>query len=399
MTDIDVFVSGGGISGLVATLAFEKLGCSVLCVDPTPPPQSRLDKGADLRTTAFLQPSQLFLDKLGLWDALVQEAMPLEIMRIIDAGGAGDTPAIRVSKDFVAKDISELPFGWNVPNWFSRKTLEAAIAKSTNATFRPGLQTERLFTRENEARITLSDGSRYRAKLVIGADGRESFIRRSAGIGTYTKRFAQKAMAFAVTHPIPHDNVSTEIHRSGGPFTLVPLPDYDGQPSSAVVWMETARKAAELMGLSETEFEKEMTARSCHVLGPLSLATRRSLWPMLSQLSEQLVAQRVALVAEAAHVIPPIGAQGLNMSLGDIEVLSDLAAQAEDIGAADLLHRYEKKRMPDLKLRVAGVSALNMTSMSGHPFSHDLRAKGIEALHQIAPVRKSLMRLGLGMRS
>ena len=87
------------------------------------------------------------------------------------------------------------------------------------------------------------------------------------------------------------------------------------------------------------------------------------------------------------------------MSLGDIEVLSDLAAQAEDIGAADLLHRYEKKRMPDLKLRVAGVSALNMTSMSGHPFSHDLRAKGIEALHQIAPVRKSLMRLGLGMRS
>jgi 2-octaprenyl-6-methoxyphenol hydroxylase len=197
------------------------------------------------------------------------------------------------------------------------------------ADFRPGIGTAQLLTRETEARVTLSDGARLRARLVIAADGRNSAVREAAGIDVRTTRYGQKALAFAVTHPIPHENVSTEIHRSGGPFTLVPLPDYTGEdgiarPSSAIVWMERGPEVRRLMALDTPEFEAEMTERSAHLFGPLTLVSRRTVWPIISQTAEALSAERVALVAEAAHVVPPIGAQGLNMSLADIRTLLDL---------------------------------------------------------------------------
>ncbi len=153
-----------------------------------------------------------------------------------------------------------------------------------------------------------------------------------------TTRYGQKALAFAVTHPIPHDNVSTEIHRSGGPFTLVPLPDLNGMPSSAVVWMEEGPEVQRLAALPQAEFEAAMNARSCCLLGPLTLASRRTVWPIISQIAERMYAERIALVAEAAHVVPPIGAQGLNMSLGDMRVLLELAEAAPDrLGDAAML--------------------------------------------------------------
>ena len=148
-----------------------------------------------------------------------------------------------------------------------------------------------------------------------------------------TFRYGQKALTFAVTHPLPHQNISTEIHRSGGPFTLVPLPDRDGLPSSAVVWMERGPEVARLMALDAPEFEAAANARSCQILGPLTLAGRRLVWPMIAQIADRMAGERLALMAEAAHVVPPIGAQGLNMSLADLAALLDLA-QTHDLGSA-----------------------------------------------------------------
>ena len=128
-------------------------------------------------------------------------------------------------------------------------------------------------------------------------------MREAAGIGVHTKRYGQKALAFAVTHPEPHDNVSTEVHQTGGPFTLVPLPDHQGQPCSAVVWMDDGQKSLARCGAEIPAFEQEMTARSCGVLGPLTLASPRSIWPIISQRAERLSGERIALVAEAAHVL------------------------------------------------------------------------------------------------
>ncbi|MEL7259157.1 MAG: FAD-dependent monooxygenase, partial [Pseudomonadota bacterium] len=348
--DCDILVSGGGVAGLSASAVLGHAGFSVICVDPTPPITERDAEGADLRTTAILQPAQTLLADAGLWARLDAHAAPLQVMRIVDAGGAAPEP--RIVKDFNASDISDKPFGWNLPNWLLRREMVAHLETLDTVTFLPGTAAKALFTRESEARVTLSDGSRRRCRLVVAADGRNSSMREAAGIKVHTTRYGQKALAFAVTHPIPHDNVSTEIHRTGGPFTLVPLPDYEGRPSSAIVWMERSAEVNRLAGLDASEFEAEMSARSCHLFGPLTLASRRTVWPIISQLAERMCAERVALVAEAAHVVPPIGAQGLNMSLGDIRALLDLAqAQPDRLGDADMLQAYHKRRHLDVTAR------------------------------------------------
>ncbi|MBE9637854.1 UbiH/UbiF family hydroxylase [Salipiger mangrovisoli] len=395
--DYDILISGGGIAGLTAAAAFGNAGFSVLCVDPAPPVTEREAQGADLRSTAFLQPAQAFLAEASLWQRLAPHAMPLQVMRIVDAGG--ELPEPRVVKDFDSAEISELPFGWNLPNWLLRRELSAHLHEMDSVTFLPGTATTALFTREAEARVTLSDGRRIRTRLVIAADGRNSPMREAAGIGVKTTRFGQKALAFATTHPIPHGNVSTEVHRTGGPFTLVPLPDFEGQPSSAVVWMEEGPKAEALMALDDAAFEAAMSERSCHLFGPLKLASRRTIWPIIAQHAESLTGQRLALVAEAAHVVPPIGAQGLNMSLADMKVLHDLAAaRPETLGEPTMLDAYGRKRMPDIRARVAGITALNRASMLSNPLLRDARATALDALYEVKSVRKTLMQLGLGAK-
>lgn len=393
----DILISGGGVAGLTAAAAFGSAGFRVLCVDPTPPVTRMEDEGADLRTTAFLQPSIPVLQAAGLWDRLAPHAAPLQVMRIIDAGGEHPDP--RIVKDFDAADISDQPFGWNLPNWLLRREMVARLADLPDVSFRAGLATTALLTREAEAIATLSDGTRIAARMVIAADGRASAMREALDIPVKTTRYGQKALAFAVTHPIPHRNVSTEIHRSGGPFTLVPLPDRDGMPCSAIVWMETGPNAERLAALPVAEFEAEMNTRSCHILGPLTLVSRRTLWPIISQIAARMSGERTALMAEAAHVVPPIGAQGLNMSLADLRVLLDLAESDRDgIGSAAMLDTYHRKRHWEVQARVTGIDALNRASMMGAQGLRDLRATALNALYSVAPVRKTLMRAGLGVR-
>ncbi len=397
MKQTDIVVSGGGLAGMITAIAFAKAGFETLCVDPAPPITDNMTAGADLRTTAFLQPAQAFLKDLGVWDRFATHAMPLDVMRIIDAGGPETPPTPRVIKDFKSTELSDLPFGWNIPNWLARRVLLEHMSGFDNLKFLTGLRCQTLFTRETEARVGLSDGSQYRTKLVIAADGRGSQMREQAGIDVKTTRFGQKALAFAVTHPVPHENVSTEIHRSGGPFTLVPLPDLDGTPSSAIVWMEHGPNAARLAALSDDAFNAEMTERSCGIFGPLTAASRKTVWPIIAQIAQRISAQRVALVAEAAHVVPPIGAQGLNMSLNDIRALRDLAvADPQNLGSSVMLNAYHDQRYRDIETRVQGITLLNKTSMTeAQPF-RDLRAGAINALYALPQIRKALMQMGLG---
>jgi len=329
----------------------------------------------------------------GLWDRLSPQAAPLQVMRIMDA--AAEPP---VTRDFDAEDISDQPFGWNLPNWLLRREMVASLAELPSVDFRPGIGFASMVARTAAALVTLSDGSQISAKLVIGADGRNSAVRQAAGITAKTTRYGQKAITFAVTHDAPHNNISTEIHKAGGPFTLVPLPDHNGMPCSAVVWMDLGPAVAQLLDLDEDQFEAAATDRSSGLYGPLKLATTRTVWPIISQTARQLTATRTALVAEAAHVMPPIGAQGLNMSLRDLDCLLELALAAPDkIGGAAMLDRYARKRGADIKLRVAGIDALNRASIAGHPIAQDLRARGIQALYGLRPVRETLMKLGLGV--
>ena len=392
---VDVLISGGGVAGLAAAAAFGSAGYRVVCVDPAPPVTTGDAPGADLRTTAFLQPSIPVLTAAGLWARLEPHAMPLQVMRIVDAGGP--EPVARITHDFNAADVSAQPFGWNLPNWLLRREFVARLEELPNVDFRPGIGLKRLFTREREALVTLSDDSQIAARLVIGADGRHSPVRKALGIPAPVTRYGQKALAFAVTHPDPHQNVSTEVHRSGGPFTLVPLPDHQGKPCSAVVWMETGPEIERLRALPRAEFEAAMNERSCGLFGWLEQASNLTVWPIITQQAERFIGQRTALIAEAAHVVPPIGAQGLNMSLGDLTALLAVSTP-ETLGEPGPLEAYQRRRWPEVKLRLAGVDALNRASMMASQPLRDARAATLHALYSLAPVRKGLMQLGIGMR-
>lgn len=392
---VDILISGGGVAGLAAAAAFGSAGWSVLCVDPAAPVTDAHQPGADLRTTAFLQPSIPVLTAAGLWPRLAPHAMPLEVMRIVDAGGP--EPVARVTHDFKARDVSDKPFGWNLPNWLLKREFLTRLDELPNVSFRAGVSTERVFTRESEARITLSDGSHITARLLIAADGRNSPARQALGIGVQTWRYGQKALAFAVTHPNPHDNISTEVHRAGGPFTLVPLPDHQGQPCSAVVWMDTGAEIARLQALSKEAFTDAMNARSAGLFGQLRLATPLTAWPIIAQIAERLCGERTALMAEAAHVVPPIGAQGLNMSIADLAALMDLARD-DTLGTSAMLDAYDRRRRPEVWLRLQGVDLLNRASMLHAQPLRDARAAALNALYALAPVRRGLMQIGVGMR-
>ena len=384
---------------MMAALTLGNKGFSVLCVDPAPPITDAAADGSDLRSTAFLQPAISLFKEVGLWERLAPFAAPLDVMRLVDAGGADGLP--RTTRDFVATDMGQESFGYNFPNWLLRREMVAALADRPEITFLPGTSLKDILVRSAEARVALSDGTQVSTPLVIGADGRNSRVRELSNISASTTRYGQKAIVFAVAHADPHENISTEVHRTGGPFTLVPLPDDEtGTHRSAVVWMENGPEASRLFDLPDEAFAVAATDRSAGVLGPLTLASARRIWPIVTQVADAITAPRTALIAEAAHVMPPIGAQGLNMSLRDLSELAKLLETArdsgQDLGGPSVLDAYARARRSDIDLRLLGVDLLNRAAMTDIQPLMDLRRRGLEALHGVRPVRQTAMRLGLG---
>ncbi len=392
---VDIFISGGGIAGLTAGIAMARAGFTTVLADPAPPPESRDADGSDLRSTAFLQPARTLLEDARLWDKLAPHATPLEALRVVDL--AGTPPAIQTERTFLASDLGEPAFGWNLPNWLTRKVLTDAAANTSNLDLRLGTGFARMLTRESEALVTLTDGSRLSARLAIAADGRASPLREAAGIAADTTRYGQKALAFAVTHPIPHGHVSTELYDAGGAFVLVPLPDQDGQPASAVVWMQDGPEAQRLAALDAEAFGQEATQRAADVLGPLTLVTERRVWPVITQRARHLTGERTALIAEAAHVMPPIGAQGLNTSLHDVRALLDRARTAPDaLGTQPFLDGFARDRERDIAARAKVIDLYNRLCRSDAPLAQSLRSTGLKLVHDLPALRHRIMRAGMG---
>ena len=396
MTDpVDIFISGGGIAGLVAAAAFGRAGFTVCLADPAPPVDTAEADGSDLRSTAYLQPARDLLETAGLWDTLAPHATPLDALRVIDT--TGWPPAPTATREISPDEQRDQPFGWNLPNWLTRKVLADHIATLDRVDLRLGVGFKSLLQRDTAALITLTDGTRLSARLTIAADGRASPLRDAAGIGVTTTRYGQKALAFSVTHPHPHENISTEIYNAGGAFTLVPLPDHQGGPASAVVWMNDGPRAAELLAMDTPAFEAVMTERSIGLLGHLTLASPRRMWPVITQRATSLAAQRVAITAEAAHVLPPIGAQGRNTSLNDSAALLEIATAAPgEIGTPKMLSTYEKNRALDINARAAVIDLFNRICRSDVTAIQSLRTAGLKAVYDIAPVRRAVMQAGLG---
>lgn len=395
--EADIFISGGGIAGQVAAASFAARGFSVVLADPVPPVTEADLDGSDLRSTAFLQPARDLFRLAGLWDRLEPLSCPLERLQVVDT--TGWPPVERDRRIFQSADMSDEPFGWNLMNWRVRRELWGYLQNAPRVTLLYGSGFRGLVNRTSEVIVTLSGGASVRARLAIAADGRSSPLREAAGIGVSTTRYGQKSLAFTVTHDLPHGNVSTEIYNEGGPFTIVPLPDLDGRPASAVVWMNKGPRAVELLNMEVPAFEQIMFERATGLLGWMRLEGRRSIWPILTQTADRLTEGRVAVVAEAAHALPPIGAQGLNTSLNDITVLLEaVTASPADPGAPEALAAYAARRKPDIAARARAIDLFNRVAGSGEAVVQAMRLLGLRAVHDIAPMRRGVMRAGLGPR-
>lgn len=394
--ETDALVVGAGPAGLIAALLLARAGFKTTIADRADPARPA---SLELRSAALLAPALSVLERVDVAGAVRAAGTPLRTMRLIEVGGPED--AARRDAAFEAEEIGQHAFGVNIANDALRAALLRRAQETPELTLRAPAALTHLLASADGALAQFSDGTRVSARLVIGADGRESAVRRSAGIQARRFDYGQTAMVFHVAHDAPHQNASTEILREGGPFTLTPFtPGPGGAPRSAVVWMEKTAKAERLLALSEEAFAMAATERSRGVLGPLKLVSPRIGWKVISLLAERLHARRVALIAEAAHVVPPIGAQGLNMSVKDAETLTALLCEARkagrDIGAETTLARLTRTRFPDIAARVAATAALNGAAMGALGPLKDLRWAGLSLVHGVAPLRRAAMRFGLG---
>lgn len=377
-------VVGTGPAGMIAALALASRGVRTALVGPAP-------NMNDSRTTALMAASRDFLENIGIWTALEADFTALEKMRLID----GTTRLIRARETtFDAHELNLPAFGYNILNKNLNRGLEKLIGENRDVTFIEGSVTS-VRSSPTEATLTLAGGRTLAAKLVVGADGRKSLVREAAGIDVDTWAYKQSALVMNLSHDLPHYNVSTEFHRETGPFTLVPLPGRE----SALVCVEAPDVAERLSRLDDETLARELEDIAHSVLGKFKVISERQVYPMSGLKAKRLSGNRSVLVGEAAHAFPPIGAQGLNLSLRDIAVIADLAGKAkahhQDPGGDDVLARYERQRWSDINSRTNAVDMLNRSLLTSALPIQVLRSIGLYTASTLGPVRRLLMREGI----
>src|SRR5690606_22768835 len=345
-------VVGTGPAGLAAALSLAHAGAAVTLAGPGAPPAT----AADTRTAALFNGSIALLQNLGVWEGLEDVSAPLAAIRSVD-----DTDGLLRAPEvlFEAHEVGERVFGWNVPNAALTEALWDAVRRHESITV---VETERvahLEIRPGGATAHTEEGEALSAQLVAAADGRRSICRTAAGIATTAWDYDQAAIATRFAHSRPHGGVSTEFHRKSGPLTAVPLPGLE----SGLVWVERPAIAKRLAGLDDEGFRVALETRLQGLLGHVGEIGPRRLFPLSGLTAEAYGKSRVALIGEAGHVIPPIGAQGLNLGLRDAATLADCVAEAmargEDVGGDAVMRRYHELRKGDVESRIMAVDALN----------------------------------------
>lgn len=376
----DIAIVGAGAVGLAAALLLAQSGRSVVLLGPA---QARRDG----RTVALLDGSWRLLGELGLTDALADRAAPLAVMRLVDdTGSLFRQPPV----EFRASEVGLEAFGWNVENTELVEALAARMHQTGAIRHEPGLVADIV---EDESGVTLTgEGfAPLRARLVVGADGRQSRVRAAAGIGARYWTYPQSALTAIFAHKRDHRDVSTEFHTRNGPFTLVPLP---GRRSS-LVWLLDPTDADAVAALDDDAFARRVETQAHALLGAMRLDGPRGRVRMGGLSVARFGAGRMVLAGEAAHVFPPIGAQGLNLGLRDVMALRDALAEAIDPGDAMVVAAYDRARQADVRLRTGAVDALNRTLLTDLMPADLLRGAGLLALSRIGPLRRLVMRQGL----
>ncbi|WJH39927.1 UbiH/UbiF family hydroxylase [Aliirhizobium terrae] len=381
MQHYEIAIVGGGLAGLVAALALGRTGRKVCLIAAKPPHE-------DTRTTALMDQSVRYLERLGVWDAIAPSTAALSVMQILD----GTTRLLRAPPaQFRATDIGLTAFGYNMPNTALAAVLNDALAAEPNVT-RIERNAESVAVQTDKVTISIAEGDVIEVDFVIGADGRNSITREAAGVGVRKWSYEQSAVVLNFNHALPHGNVSTEFHTESGPFTQVPLP---GRRSS-LVWVVRPEEAARLVTLSPEELSTAVETRMQSILGKVTVEGKARAWPLSSMMAERFGSGRAAFIGEAAHAFPPIGAQGLNLSLRDSMTLADLLSAVRDRPiAADAGDRYNRRRKPDVMSRTVSVDLLNRSLLTDFLPVQMVRAAGMHVLNAIPPLRNALMQEGV----
>ncbi len=383
-----IAIVGGGPVGVLTSLCL---------ANANPDLEIRLIAGRrtpaeDGRGAALVGRSMQILADLGLETVFRKNGASLAAIRIIDATGR----LLRApTTTFRASDAGLSAFGVSLSTANIVVLLKEATRRYANIMIEP-VDIRSVSKARIGYSLTDDEGRLINADFVVAADGQRSQLREAAGIPVRRWDYPQVAMTFAVSHPCDHEDISTEFHTVHGPFTLVPA----GDRTSTVVWMTSKEESARLMALDDDSFARaaEKTCRS--LLGDFRLISKRGAYPMAGLIAERFTAPHMALVGETGHAFPPIGAQGLNLGFRDAHTLAEALTAAisagRDLSDADCLNAWDMERRRDAGLRTVGVDLFNRSLLSDLLPVNAARGLGLAALAQIPPLRRAVMRMGLG---
>ena len=384
----DVVIAGAAMSGLATAAALVSAGLDVILVDRADPRDDAV-AGTDIRTTAISLSSRRMLEVLGAWEGVAETAEPILDIRISD----GDS---RAHMHYDHAEVGDQPMGHIVENARLKRALLKVIANGPGqADFRVTTVTA-LTVDAREAQVTLEDGSVLAAPLAVAADGRNSTLRALAHIRVHTLPYRQSSVVETIAHEKPHDNVAHERFLPGGPLALLPLRG----KRSALVWTERTAAAEHIHGLDDRLFGAALQERFGNALGKLTPLGPRRIYPLSLSVAEAYIADRVALVGDAAHAIHPIAGQGFNLGLRDVaslaEVVADAARLGMDPGARLVLEDYQGRRRFDSMTLIGATDGLNRLFSNDVGAIRVLRDLGLGLSRRIGPLKRAAVRHAMG---
>jgi 2-octaprenyl-6-methoxyphenol hydroxylase len=392
--DCDILIAGGGLNGPALALGLAQRGFSVTMVDMRPA-RARAESNFDGRGYALALASKRLLDAIGVWGAVAKDSQPMLDIKVSD-GRAGEGP----SPFFLHFDHAELeegPMGFMVEDRFLYRAFLEAVAAEDRIT---SIHEDSVVAQDAYAdgvTVTLESGKVLNTRLLIGCDGRQSGVAKRAGIKRTGWDYSQTALVCAIEHERPHNGVAHQFFMPPGPLAILPL---TGNRSS-IVWTETAENAAAIHALSDADYIEVLKPRFGDFLGEISLAGARFTYPLGLTVANDFVAERVALVGDAAHGMHPIAGQGLNAGLRDVAAMIDVLVEArqrgEDIASPLVLKRYEEWRRFDTHAMVAATDLSNKIFSNDNPLLRLGRDIGMGLINQMPAARRRFMREAAGL--